>query len=65
MALLFQNGQKVQISGVNNKVQIVLAGMFFTDSYIEGGQIGDWTILFTPEIWTSSSKCTRHLLHKC
>ena len=37
----FAMDKKVQISGVDKKVQIVLAGTFFTDSYIEGGQIGD------------------------
>ena len=33
--------KKIQISGVDKKVLIVLAGTFFTYSYIEGGQIGD------------------------
>ena len=37
----FAKDKKVRISGVDKKVQIVLAGTFFTDSYIEGGQIGD------------------------
>jgi hypothetical protein len=33
--------KKIQISGVDKKIQIVLAGTFFTDSYIEGGRFGD------------------------
>ncbi len=33
--------KKVQISGVDKKVQIVLAGSLFTDSYIDRGHFGD------------------------
>jgi hypothetical protein len=37
----FAIDKKVQISGVDKKVQILLAGTFLTDSYIEEGQIKD------------------------
>ena len=37
----FAMDKKVQISGMDKKVQIILAGTIFTYSYIEGGHIGD------------------------
>ena len=37
----FAIDKNVHISGVDKKVQIVFAGTFFTDSYIEGGRFGD------------------------
>ena len=33
--------KKVQISGVDKKTKIILAGTFCTDSYIEGGRFED------------------------
>ncbi len=37
----FAMDKKVQISGVDKKTKIILAGTFCTDSYIEGGRFED------------------------